>query len=840
MSRPANPLSKYRTYSYHQVMAVCDSTQTALELSESPTFTDVFTSRNSVDRLKVLETAKKGKYIILIDGFADAQFVIQNIKWATVLAPDPASGGAPSTVETDGEMSILEPQGVRFMNVLSQACTSLATDPTGLIFVLKTFFIGHTDTGETEVITNIRPLYFIIIDIQAEFNETGAIYTVAFVGMCNGGAKLSYVNEIASQVDISNTTADGKVVATLGEVFDKLLPSMVYDLYEREFEEVQLLYQKLDIKATAKYNYRPVRYKFVLDPGYASYTFGTNTKLTKQSDLNDVVLSFSENTTFESIIEGIMLSSAEVAKDADDPKEKTLFKITSAIESTPEEYVVVYYINKYKQPTPTIEQKINDSISGGARFVPPEGTLIEFDYVFTGKNIDIKQFDIKMEMGLAFFQLISTTSNIPSQSEGVSWMPQGTGKGAGGADNTKANAERTTSTRTKTPLFLGGQTRDAINRNRKNAVSTLNFKSMLARWAAIENIQAKMVIAGNPQLLDEMSVGPADLSSRKTEDPKADQTINPSWMTIPTFVRVNIMMPTVDQKDDYAEAFWFDGYYQLLFVNNIFDEGMFTQELEMFSIPYGDLSDATSDDTRTGSTSSSSRSRGRGTSATAIGNSQQDIRAAAAKFIAEVEGIPANGRAYWDPANQRETVSVGYGHQITATELSQGYIDTSAGRIEVKGNRGIDTTFNALQATKLLEQDIPKYEATAIRNMESKSPGTWDKLAPNQKVALISYTYNRGNISGLINNGLANEIEAGNTTSAANIIRSGATTAGGQTVQGLVVRREKEANLFASTPIPATEADASTSSQVAAVPAAQDSNVEAPGMTVAQSLQRVT
>lgn len=851
MSNPPNPLAKFRTYSYHHVMAVCDSTKTALDLSVSPTFSDVFTSRNSVDRLKVLETGAgnggengtSGKYIILIDGFADARFVIQEVKWATVLAPDPESG-SPTTVETDGEMTILEPQGVRFMNELSKASTSLGSDPTGLIFVLKTFFIGHTDTGETEVITNIRPLFFILIDIQAEFSETGAQYKVAFVGMCNGAAKLPYVNEIASQIDIGNTGSDGKVVATLGQVFEDLLPSMVWQLYEREFSEVQKLYQKLNISGSAQSSYRPVRYKFVLDDYYKTYTFGTNTKLTKHTDINDPILSFSENTTFESIIEGIMLSSAEVAKDADNPTVKTLFKITSAIESTPDEYIVVFYVNKYEQRTPTIDQKINDSISGDKPFEPPVGTSIEFDYVFTGKNIDIKQFDIKMEMGLAFFQLISTTSNLPNQSDTQTQKDQSKGKGPGGADNTKANAEASTSARTKTPLFLGGQNRNALIRNSKNAASTMNFKSMLSRWAAIENIQVKMVIAGNPQLLDEMSVGPADLVARKTEEPKEGQTINPSWMTIPTFVRINIMMPTDNQDEDYAEKFWFDGYYQMLFINNIFDGGLFTQELELFSIPYGDLTDALSDDSQAGSSSSSSRAKEAGTSAAAIGSSPQDIRAAAAKFIAEVEGIPASGKAYWDPSNQREKVAVGYGHQITATELAQGYIETSAGQIIVKGNRGIDTTFTGLQATKLLEKDIPKYESRAINSLENAEgkayQGQWDKLAPNQKVALISYTYNKGNIDGLINNGIGRDIKAGDTPGAANIIRTGATTAGGQTVQGLVVRREKEARLFESTPIPASQADASTSSQVASVPPPQDSGASAPGMTGAESLRRVT
>lgn len=592
MSIPQNILSKFRTYSYHHVLAVADCTGTALELTESPVLSDAFTSRSPNDRLVLNQTKSGGNYIILIDGFVDARFVIQEVRWATVMAPEPGAAVS-STVETDGEMKIIEAQGVRFLNVLAQASTLLSSDPTGLIFVLKTIFVGHTDSGETEVITNIRPLYFIIIDIQGEFTEAGAEYKVGFVGMCNGAAKLPYVNEIASQVDITNRYND-QVVTNLQGVFENILPERVTFLYNQEKARLQDLYSKLNIQGSINDSYRDVTYKFWLDPAYHSYTFGTNEKLTKQNDKDDPILSFSENTTFENIIQGIMMSSKEVVEEASNEKEKYLFKITSSIESTREEYVVTYFVHRYKQDTPTVDS----AVASGERFEPPPGSFITFDYIFTGRNIDIINFDIKMEMGLAFFHILGTTSNIPSQSEYLTPTEAGIAKGPGGAENAKANPEKNTVSRRLTPLFLGGQTRNAILRNKKLAVSSINFQSMMSRWAGIENIQAKMVIHGNPQLLDEMAVTPEDMRNGGTETPKEGETIQPGWMKAPQYVKVNIMMPGEGGAEDYAETFWFDGYYQLFFVNNIFSNGLFTQELEMFSIPYGDPSDKTSDEVK--------------------------------------------------------------------------------------------------------------------------------------------------------------------------------------------------------------------------------------------------
>jgi len=126
-------------------------------------------------------------------------------------------------------------------------------------------------------------------------------------------------------------------------------------------------------------------------------------------------------------------------------------------------------------------------------------------------------------------------------------------------------------------------------RNTKNPVDSASFQALLNRHAALENIEAVMTIYGNPQLLGEMLMVPSDLPNGQTESPKFGETINPRWLSTPTLVKVNIKMP-VDANDVNTEYedFWYTGYYTIFAVKQVFEDGEFTQELDMMSLPVGD------------------------------------------------------------------------------------------------------------------------------------------------------------------------------------------------------------------------------------------------------------
>ena len=172
--------------------------------------------------------------------------------------------------------------------------------------------------------------------------------------------------------------------------------------------------------------------------------------------------------------------------------------------------------------------------------------------------------------------------------------------------------------------------------------------------------------------------------------------------------------------------------------------------------------------------------------------------ALASSVIAKEEGLPKNGKAYWDPPGQNKLVSIGYGHQIKPEEYKQGFIQAGDEKILIKGEKGIDTSMTPQQAKKLLEIDLPKY----VERAKNPLSNSWEKLTDEQKTALTSYAYNVGSTVSLVNAGLKTAIDRGDTQEAAKIIsEKGIRTANGKFNAALDKRRKKEAELFASTKI---------------------------------------
>lgn len=594
MSKPLNALAEFRTYSYHHVLIACDSTETAKEISrksfgrdanDRPTFlTDAFKYRNPEDRVDEIGlTASGGRYLVLINGFRDAQFVIQSARWGTVIAPDTTTEDGTNlgaTIELDGQLTIVEPYGIDFMRVIPDACAALERDPAGIIFLLKTFFVGHRDDGAVDVISNVKPLMFFAYDLTADFTENASTYVLSFVGMANGAAKLLPVNELASSVNIGPKIND-KRYTNLGKLITEGLDTIVKDLYAKQKEELARKYAA-DGRVLDD-DFMDVIYRFEVDEAYMNekFVFGDN-EPSQYKDKAGPIITGTATTSFEKLLETIMMSSKAVVDEANNDKQKYIFKIVSSVTSTNKNFIVTYRVQRY-----LVEfQSVPDG-NTPQKFKPKEGQVIEFDYIFTGKNTDVLSFDIKMELGLAFFQMLTTTNNLPNQQESLVGVQQNLSSGQAVPPKSKSNAQP--AARRRSPLFLGSQVTEPKVRNKVNSVSSSALQKAIARHAALENIQAKAVITGNPELLSELAA--IDDDFRKHSDGTAEvneNSVNPRWTSVPTYAKINIRMPTNDRYDDFAQGFWYDGYFQIFGVNNIFENGSFTQELDLISMPYAD------------------------------------------------------------------------------------------------------------------------------------------------------------------------------------------------------------------------------------------------------------
>lgn len=603
MSIPQNELGRFRSYSYHHILMVCNNASAAEELTNT---SEITTFQHPIDRLRfkarTIGNDDNNKYITLIDGTSDARFYITEASWENVIAMEDYIGDSnipqSSSMSLEGELEIIEPLGANFLNVLTNVCDELETDPVGLMFVLKTIFVGHNDEGSTEMISNIKPLLFVNYDITALFDSSGSKYKMLFVGAVNGLAKLPQTQQIVNGFQFKVNTNDtlektferlsGKINDAYRGSRNKAISEYAKILYDASKKEGRILSASESVSNALNFfisNYRQVEYK-IFAPDYSNikYKAGDNDNVRIANKVSDASYNFGTNIGIETIIKKMMASSTAVLKDAknNDDGKKYVYKIVSGLNSTKDGFVVEYHVKKYEMLMLPYESAFE-----GKEFTPVPGQSIEFNYIFTGKNVDIKEFDIKMELGMAFFQIAATTDSLPTQQNVKDGLNSSVVKTSGSA----CVASKTCKVRPFTPLFLGSKLQNPMTRNTRNPVDSAAFQALINRQAALENIEAKMTIFGNITLLGEMQILPSDLGkpSAQLPQPKENKTVNPGWLKTPTLIKVNIKMPvdTGDVNTEYND-FWYTGYYTLFAVKQIFSNGEFLQELDMMSLPVAD------------------------------------------------------------------------------------------------------------------------------------------------------------------------------------------------------------------------------------------------------------
>lgn len=603
MSDPQNPLDRFRSYSYHHILVACDGTDTAEALAQESEIT-LFDHERAKEKYcpqQILNGA--GNYIVLINGTSDAQYTIKSVKWSTSIIPAQGINGVNQTTSmaTDGELHIEEPLGVNFLNLLNEVTKRLGTDPNGVVFLLKTIFVGERDDGKTETITNIQPLLLFFYDISALFDITGAEYTISFAGIANGAARLQQCSTIS---DGFAFTIDNRGKKTLRELIEVDLPKQLNAFYQKRKQELIAAAAGVT-NISYDEEFMDVNYTFSLHPDYYNYVVDTCPASRQNKGTDDPTYTLKgETMSIDDFLDLLMKSSTEVINQEEaGAKERYMHKITSTLHTGPDHYTVEYQIHRYKASVIPVEQMFT--------FTPGEGQGIIFDYIFTGRNVDIQTFDIKMQLGMVFFQTLNVSSSIPADARDVTThttpnVPiagQGTLNGTGDQKEGGACGKK----KRKKPLFLGESIRDSSTRNNRSPNLTANYNSLIAKHAAVEMLQARMVIRGNPQLMADTTPMPSvfrymgDLTKAgKNEKPPVINTGTPGARNyfeaihrLPAYVKVNVMMPTRSlaynpsslYSNDYAQNFWYPGWYLLLAINNVFDDGEFTQELEMNSIP---------------------------------------------------------------------------------------------------------------------------------------------------------------------------------------------------------------------------------------------------------------
>jgi len=191
-----------------------------------------------------------GNYVIVIDTRHDVDFILDDVQWGTTFIGDPTRTDSTTplnSVMTDGILTISEPRGVNFFNVLANLGDQLNCDMICMPYMLKVIFYGHLEDGTMVPLSAVQPLGFIPVDITGSVDERGATYKMSIVGVVNGiGYNPSY-NAIVDNIPF--------------KIYKKPLVEVLKDItktmqktYDDQRKQVEAIYPTFDNSAQIVYN----------------------------------------------------------------------------------------------------------------------------------------------------------------------------------------------------------------------------------------------------------------------------------------------------------------------------------------------------------------------------------------------------------------------------------------------------------------------------------------------------------------------------------------------------------------------------------------------------------
>jgi SLT domain-containing protein len=605
MSKPQNPLSKFRSYNYYHVLAICKSTEVAEALSTS-TSLDVWqhsvstiSDQFGLDGLGV-KSIDTGEYCILINGSTDASFSITRASVISVTNGSAAKNDNNTSIAIEGSIDISEPRGVLFLDRVVSCCVQMGIDSSSAIWCLKTFFVGYTDTDTVEYITDVKPILFLALDVTGSFTEQGGLYNINFVSISHGSARLPPYSKSGAAVNF-------KVGADLTATFANLT-----DVVQKNYDKYYKCAYDTVGPGSIQDSLRSVKYKVEAVPPYDSAEYKVEDQLPQAKSSGNpcngpATTRIDANSSIESGIHSIMAmcEKAKSEKSREDSNHLMYdYKIHSTLESKDDgkgglDYTAIYRVKRHEVHTSV---SIFDVIAGNSPNTSAENTsilqqnIIEFDYLYTGHNLDILEFDMKLSAGLAYLNIATAVNSyntaLGDQPNVIHTVSN---------RSLKNQSIRQGSQIRNIPVTFGNIIKNPVNRNSKDGNTTTQSAYTMSKHASLEVSEVSVKIIGNPRLLSNISKNTTPSQVQKNTIDKSEQPddIMAGWGSIPSIAKINIKMPRHNDDStlftgsspgsnstgDYAVDFWFNGYYYIMQIEHIFDGGEFTQVLNLLGIP---------------------------------------------------------------------------------------------------------------------------------------------------------------------------------------------------------------------------------------------------------------
>lgn len=663
-----NPLDDFQSYSVHYVLLACRTTEVAQDFATDDEKAAVATLQ-AIENTKALGDPVVYKnsstdIFLVMDTRRFSQFSVESLKY-DVYINGLQKGTSSSNLAADLQLVILDSVGVSFANFLQWLMDQqMKTNYDGLIFMLRTIFVGHHPDGSSETIqSETIPMHLNRMEINLDFAK-GA-YTLEFMPNMNFDVK-RYSRFLTVSTATTYHSKDNK----LGSMIDSV-ETALNTASTNYFNKVQKI---ITSNGKTQQLGRRVEYMITLpttwtDLDFSGSTVGNmaETKYDKNGvasqptstagPIKDSYTSTHTGNTITKVLDGIFrqvpkisefgnFKSSDATNDAGSVK---FYKYIVGLTSNDETVCIHVDVVEFEVPNLFRRSEANkDNISehdkqfytpvvvnGVTKRVPND--FIEYDFIFTGKNKDILNFEMKIQ---DFQFLLASNLRIGDGAmKGVVDNPTSDIKGV-----TKTNVDELIYTRQFDPLILPLDSESALN-NFSQYTATAASKAQgdkivsdaqqytrnLSMFYAGSPIIAAVTIKGNPAIMHKFNMGrllghpsgvgsgggtsstagaqgkakyradlesnilkanPGTLKQQGSTFRVTSGLSDRSYAISPVFARINIKGPNVDFKTNnaandptapYATSVLTDNYYVIFKVTNNITNGVFTQDLELYS-----------------------------------------------------------------------------------------------------------------------------------------------------------------------------------------------------------------------------------------------------------------
>jgi hypothetical protein len=548
-----NPLDIYKSYTYHFELHVA----TSIDKLQAE-FTTVRNDSTLPD---------KSNGTLLINTRKDAHQVIDNVKFTYASPQLDSTGTHVGIVKFD--MMIIEPNGSSFIEKIQNFMfeNNISDIIANAVFLLKIIFVGRHEDNSVNV-SDIEPVPIVLNlhKITLDFDHKGGVYHLDFVGSAAG------IIQSTNNFGYSHKNIAVKSI-TLREALSNLETS-INDAYKDQYRQIEI-------------QGKPVRYQIILDPNIN----GTLNLSSKESfvDGDPTHAVFQPETPIIEMIKRLVQSCKEV----------NMMIAESSAGLSKEGFPNVRY------PTYSVRYLLTDSealityevILFEGKGVRDDNAFI-FDFLFaepSGKNVDVIKFNIHYDKIQAW--LTTTFDNS------VDWHTNQ----SGGNEIPKNNGTQWS----QQILTSHKKTENIPNQDAENVALqklSLILKDNDVQIPAGTNVRQN---SGHPQLTHKGAQA-ARLAFNTISEISGATNINASFLIrghygllkpcIPTpyaaeipgvgdkygfgqtdglWVKVNIKRQDPSTGGKPYQEFFYTGYYQILKVTHIFENGQFTQQLDV-------------------------------------------------------------------------------------------------------------------------------------------------------------------------------------------------------------------------------------------------------------------